>query len=98
MLGDLLREIGDLRLEGVSPPAARGIHNRVHDRLTRVSAARHAQYCASQPSTLQFLDVATPLLGPDQTLRPELYQKDGLHLSPVGYAIWNNLLRPHLEK
>ena len=66
--------------------------------IQRQANALIAQYCASQPSTLQFLDVATPLLGPDQTLRPELYQKDGLHLSPVGYAIWNNLLRPHLEK
>ncbi len=64
----------------------------------RQANALIAAYCASQPSTLRYLDVASPLLGPSDTLRPELYQKDGLHLSPAGYAIWNHLLRPLLEK
>ena len=66
--------------------------------LQRQANTLIAQYCASQPSKLEYLDLATPLLGPGETLRPELYQKDGLHLSPAGYAIWNQLLRPHLEK
>lgn len=57
-----------------------------------------AKQCAAQPQHLQYLDLATPLLGPDGTLRPELYKKDGLHLSPAGYQIWNQLLRPSLEK
>jgi lysophospholipase L1-like esterase len=55
-----------------------------------------ATYCATQPGKLQYLDLATPLLAKDGTLRPELYQKDGLHLSPAGYDIWNKLLLPHL--
>jgi lysophospholipase L1-like esterase len=56
------------------------------------------KHCATQPDKLQYLDLATPLLGPGGTLRPELYQKDGLHLSPAGYEIWSRILRPHLEK
>ncbi len=52
--------------------------------------------CAAQPGKLQYLDLATPLLAPDGTLRPEIYKKDGLHLSPAGYAIWTELLRPAL--
>ena len=56
------------------------------------------KHCATQPDKLQYLDLATPLLGPGGTLRPKLYQKDGLHLSPAGYEIWSRILRPHLEK
>lgn len=54
--------------------------------------------CAARPGTLEYLDLATPLLAKDGTLRPELYKKDGLHLSPAGYAIWEELLRPALVK
>ena len=56
------------------------------------------KHCATQPDKLQYLDLVTPLLGPGGTLRPKLYQKDGLHLSPAGYEIWSRILRPHLEK
>ena len=66
--------------------------------LQREANALIEQHCATQPDKLQYLDLATPLLGPGDTLRPELYQKDGLHLSPAGYEIWNRILRPHLEK
>ncbi len=55
-----------------------------------------AQHCAAHPNRLQYLDVATPLLAKDGGLRPELYQKDGLHLSPAAYQIWTTLLRPLL--
>ena len=52
--------------------------------------------CAARPGQLQYLDLATPLLGEGGSLRAELYEKDGLHLSPSGYGIWNKLLHPHL--
>ena len=52
--------------------------------------------CAARPGLLAYLDLATPLLAKDGTLRPELYKEDGLHLSPAGYQIWDSLLRPHL--
>ena len=66
--------------------------------LQREANALIEKHCATQPDKLQYLDLATPLLGPGATLRPELYQKDGLHLSPAGYEIWSRILRPHLEK
>lgn len=53
--------------------------------------------CEAQPANLLYVDVATPLLGPDSELRPALYQKDGLHLNEAGYAIWTEVLRPHLS-
>ncbi|RYD25794.1 MAG: hypothetical protein EOP86_26845, partial [Verrucomicrobiaceae bacterium] len=54
-------------------------------------------FCATRPATLEYIDLATPLLTPDGKTQPELYQKDGLHLSPAGYAIWNRLVRPKLD-
>lgn len=54
-------------------------------------------HCESQPATLEYIDLATPLLTAEGQTQPELYQKDGLHLSPAGYAIWNRLLRPKLD-
>ena len=66
--------------------------------LQREANALIEQHCATQPDKLQYLDLATPLLGPGGALRPGLYQKDGLHLSPAGYEIWSRILRPHLEK
>ena len=38
-----------------------------------------------------------PMLGWDGKPRAELFLKDGLHMSPKGYAIWNVLVAPFLE-
>lgn len=42
------------------------------------------------------IDIWPAMLGEAGLPKPELYAKDQLHLSPAGYAIWNELLRPHL--
>ena len=54
------------------------------------------EQCAAKPDRMKYLDLATPLLAEDGSLRPEIYEKDGLHLSQRGYGIWTSLLRPHL--
>lgn len=46
---------------------------------------------------LSFVDIDTPMIGEDGTPRKELLAKDGLHLSPQGYKIWSDLVRPHLQ-
>ena len=46
---------------------------------------------------LGFVDVDGPMLGWDGKPRPDLFVKDGLHLSPKGYALWNVLVTPFLE-
>ena len=46
---------------------------------------------------LFFIDVATPLLGPRGGPPPEsLFIEDKLHLTPEGYAIWTDIVRPFL--
>jgi lysophospholipase L1-like esterase len=44
-----------------------------------------------------FVDVEPPMLGADGKPRPELFQKDGLHLNQEGYKLWTSLVRPHLK-
>lgn len=45
---------------------------------------------------LEYIDVYTHHLGEDGLPRPELYISDQLHMTPVGYALWTELVRPYL--
>ncbi|MFK5924041.1 MAG: SGNH/GDSL hydrolase family protein [Verrucomicrobiota bacterium] len=53
-----------------------------------------AAYCA-QKSTLQFGDIASPML--EQKLSPDLFKKDGLHLTEKGYELWKKALLPLIK-
>jgi lysophospholipase L1-like esterase len=48
--------------------------------------------------TLQFVDVWPKMLGEDGKPRSELLRDDKLHMTPAGYAVWTELLLPHLKK
>ncbi len=45
-----------------------------------------------------FVDVDSPMIGADGKPRKELFVADGLHLSDEGYALWTQLLLPHLAR
>ncbi|MHC2066627.1 SGNH/GDSL hydrolase family protein [Bremerella sp. T1] len=45
----------------------------------------------------EFIDIDTPMLGEDGKPRPELFLKDGLHMTDEGYAVWVEALQPHLQ-
>ncbi len=64
----------------------------------RIVAANRAiaGWMASQPN-MAFVDVHTPMLGPDGQPRKELFIGDGLHMTPTGYRLWTSLLAPHLK-
>lgn len=47
--------------------------------------------CDADP-LLRYLDVVPLMLGKDGNPKPELFVKDGLHMSPAGYAVWNDAL------
>ena len=53
------------------------------------------QLCDSDPY-LTYVDVATPMLGPDGKPIPELFVSDNLHMTPKGYEIWTSVVRPIL--
>ena len=50
-------------------------------------------YTAGDPR-LSYVDVFTPMLGPDGKPREELFVADRLHLSAQGYALWRQILLP----
>ncbi len=54
------------------------------------------QYCSTHPN-LTFVDIVPQMLGADGKPRKELLVEDGLHMTPAGYKIWNDALRPHLQ-
>lgn len=51
---------------------------------------------AERDDRIAFVDVDGPMMGWDEKPRRELYNDDGLHLSPAGYRLWTTLLRPFL--
>lgn len=54
------------------------------------------QHCATRPH-LTFVDIVTPMVGADGKPRKELLVEDGLHMTPAGYQVWNDALRPLLQ-
>lgn len=52
---------------------------------------------AGKSDHIEYVDTASPMLGPDGRPRAELFTDDGLHMSPAGYEVWNEVLRPELE-
>lgn len=61
----------------------------------REANRRIREYCASD-ARLAYVDVRTPMLGPEGRPRADLLHADGLHLSAAGYALWTRLVAPLL--
>ena len=54
------------------------------------------QYCATH-ANLIFVDIVPQMIGSDGKPIKELLVEDGLHMTPAGYKIWNDALRPILR-
>lgn len=74
-------------------PSMRRWHliEQVRDANARVRAIAEAN------SRVEYIDVDGPLLGPDGEPRRDLFVDDELHLNDAGYAIWAELVAPHLD-
>jgi lysophospholipase L1-like esterase len=66
-----------------------------YERQTKANEMVKA-FCAKD-ERLGYIDVAPSLLGDDGKPRPELYVKDGLHLSPEGYKILTGAVKKALK-
>lgn len=51
---------------------------------------------AAKDSRCSFVDVSPAVRDGNGRVRPELFEKDGLHLNPDGYGLWAAILRPSL--
>lgn len=63
----------------------------------RTANALVKAYCLKTPHT-QFMDIEDQMLGADGKPNPDLLVADGLHMTPAGYRIWTNALRPLLKQ
>lgn len=55
------------------------------------------QFLRKQANT-KFIDVHTPMLNADGSIKEEIFLADKLHMNPKGYAIWQKILLPELKK
>ena len=77
---------------GVKPSLRRWhLISKVREANARVRAI------TEKDNLLEFVDVDGPLLGPDGKPRRDLFVDDELHLNDSGYAIWAELVAPHLD-
>jgi lysophospholipase L1-like esterase len=54
-----------------------------------------ADFCRQAKNT-DFIDVFSPMLGPDGKPIEELFIADRLHMNAKGYAIWSKIIAPYL--
>lgn len=62
----------------------------------RIESANH-QIAALKTKGLLFIDVYSPMLGPDGNPRPELFMPDRLHPNAKAYQLWRSIIAPYLE-
>lgn len=72
-----------------------GLRWSMIDKLRAVNDEFEA-YCARTPN-VTFIDIEQKMLGEDGRPRGELFRADQLHLSPAGYEILNEAVRPFIE-
>jgi esterase/lipase superfamily enzyme/lysophospholipase L1-like esterase len=51
---------------------------------------------ASKFDNVAFLDVFEKMCGPDGSGRRELFENDGVHMAPAGYAVWKDVVMSYL--
>jgi lysophospholipase L1-like esterase len=56
------------------------------------------EFTQTDAKRLGYIDVFTPMLGPDGQPRPELYVQDQLHMTPKGYELWTALVKEQLAR
>lgn len=54
-------------------------------------------WCAAHPGTT-YLDVFTPMLGPDGQPQAKWFIADGLHMNRKGYALWIGIVKAWLDR
>lgn len=50
-----------------------------------------------QADWMEYIDIFPPMLNEQGEPKPELFVKDGLHLSPAGYELWTKKVKDALE-
>lgn len=67
----------------------------LRDRVDRANAL--VKEYAARENNLTYIDVYTPMIGPDGRPREELFVADKLHMNRRGYDVWRSVIGPHLR-
>jgi lysophospholipase L1-like esterase len=74
--------------------------NLIPTRRVRIGAVRKANaLLAAEAAAIghaTYVDVHTPMLGPNGNPRADLFTVDGIHMNGKGYRLWRDVLRPLL--
>jgi lysophospholipase L1-like esterase len=63
----------------------------------RETNAHNRQFTEAHPQALEYIDIFTPMLGQDGTVRADLYGPDSLHMNAAGYALWRERISPRIR-
>ena len=91
LVGLVRQELPDARVAYVSikPSPSRWRLVEAYREANRLIAAEVAR-----DSGQEFVDVFTPMLGPNGRPRPSLFVADSLHMTRAGYELWRDALAP----
>lgn len=78
---------------GIKPSTARW---NLYPEMKKVNSA--VRDWSQNETRLTLVDVEPVMLGDDGLPRQELLQKDGLHMTEAGYALWTKLIMPLLPE
>jgi lysophospholipase L1-like esterase len=63
---------------------------------TMLEVNRGLENMAKADQRITYIDVATPMLNADGSIRDDLFVSDQLHMNQMGYDIWRNVVAPVL--
>ena len=65
--------------------------------LPKIRETNHiiSAYLRTLPNS-EYIDIYTPMIGPDNRPRAELFLKDRLHMNDDGYRLWQSVIASHL--
>ncbi|MDG1709321.1 MAG: hypothetical protein P8H03_11200 [Emcibacteraceae bacterium] len=55
------------------------------------------EYTNSKPN-LHYVDITSPMLDQNGELRADIFIADGMHLNPLGYTLWDPVMKAAIEK
>ncbi|WP_221031358.1 SGNH/GDSL hydrolase family protein [Actomonas aquatica] len=93
LCGMIERELPGTRIAliAAAPNPARWAQRETQERFNTLAAA----FCAR--NGYDFIDVWTPMLGPDGEPSRDIYVEDKLHMNAAGYAMWREIVAPYLQ-
>lgn len=53
---------------------------------------------SNSKDNLHYVDITTPMMKADGKLRSDIFIADGMHLNPLGYTLWDPVMRREIEK